>query len=157
MLSLLSTLPALEQVFDDVMRDSFGTFTTAGTFTPTVDVQTDDDRMLFMLDVPGCKPDDLTVEIEGTALRVRGERKFEGGAKGHAVFGRRYGAFDWSWSLPDGLDTENMKASLDSGVLQVEIPKHPKAKPRRIPIASGAANGDAKQITESSQDTVKEG
>ena len=157
MLSLFSTLPALDQVFDDVMRESFGTFTGVGAFNPSVDVQTDDDRMLFVLDVPGCRSGDLSVELVGNELHVRGERKFEGKEKAKAVYGRRYGTFAWSWSLPDGLDTENMTASLDSGVLRIDIPKHPKAKPRSIPIASGAAMGEAKQISESSESTKKEG
>lgn len=161
MLTLFSTLPTLDRVFDDVMRDTLGRFTSVSAFSPSVDVRTDDDRMMFYLDVPGVKPDDLSVEVEGRFLKVSGERKFEGDDKGQSIYGRSYGSFNWSWTLPDGMDTENLKASLDSGVLTIEIPKHPKAKPRKIQIlASGQQAskqlGDGSQNVESSSEK-KEG
>jgi HSP20 family protein len=150
MLSLFSTLPTLDRVFDDVMRESFGTFTSVAAFSPSVDVRTDEDRMAFYLDVPGVKQEDLSVEVEGRVLKVHGERKFEGDDKGQTVYGRSYGSFDWSWALPEGMDVENLKASLDSGVLTIDIPKHPKAKPRKIPIlASGQQQH--KQLSEKNE------
>ena len=56
---------------------------------------------------------------------------------------RSYGAFERSFELPDYLDTENLTADLADGVLTVTIPKHPRARPRRIQIGGGS---DAKQL-----------
>jgi HSP20 family protein len=154
MLSLFSTLPTLDRVFDDVMRDTFGSFTSVSAFSPSVDIRTDDDRMMFYLDVPGVRSDDLSVEIEGRYLRVRGERKFEADEKGHTIYGRSYGSFDWSWTLPDGMDTENLKTFLDSGVLTIEVPKHPKAKPRRVQILTSGQH-PSKQLGDGSVQNVE--
>lgn len=133
MLSLFSTLPTLDRVFDDVMRESFAF---AGGPTPSVEVRTEDSRVVLELDVPGVKPDDLSVEVEGKLLYVSGKRNGM--------------SFERAWTLPEGLDTENLKASLDYGVLTIEIPKHPKAMPRKVSILTASERGSTapKQLVE---------
>jgi hypothetical protein len=47
-------------------------------------------------------------------------------------------SFTRSFSLPDGLDEQNLTAELADGVLTIAVPKQPKAKPRRIEIRGGS-------------------
>ena len=61
------------------------------------------------------------------------------------MLGRAYGAFSKSFTLPDALDEENLSATLADGVLSIRIPKHAKAKPRRIQIGGGS---ETKQLGE---------
>jgi HSP20 family protein len=63
------------------------------------------------------------------------------------MLGRPYGAFKRTLNLPEHLDEEKLEAQLADGVLTIRIPKHPKAKPRKIQIGSGGSSGP-KQLNE---------
>jgi HSP20 family protein len=70
-------------------------------------------------------------------LNIKGTRRFEQTRDNEQVMlGRSYGAFSRAYTLPDGLDEEALSADLVDGVLTIRIPKHPKAKPRRITIGT---------------------
>lgn len=144
MLTLFNTLPVLDRVFDDVMRDSFRGFASPQIFGNGLEVHATNDKLALELDLPGVKAQDISVEVEGDVLRIRGERKGR-----QADAGKRSGVFSWAYQLPDGYDTDALQASLNDGVLTVEIPRHPKAMARKIPILTN--NTDAKQLGSSSE------
>lgn len=147
MLTLFNTLPVLDRVFDDVMRDSFRGFASPEVFGHGLDVRTTNDKLTLDIDLPGVKPEDVAVEIEGDVLRIRGERKARAGDEG-----KRSGTFAWAYKLPNGYDTEGLRASLADGVLSIELPRHPKAMARKIPILGQSA--EPKQLG-SSDGTTK--
>lgn len=140
MLNLWSGLPMLDRVFDDVMRSTFGASTAVGGFAPSVDAREEDGRVVFEVDVPGVKAEDLAIDVQQGRLSIRGERKFEGGGgEGRAILERRYGSFVWSTVLREGLDLDHVEANLEGGVLRIAIAKLPQAMPRRIQVTTGAA------------------
>jgi HSP20 family protein len=47
---------------------------------------------------------------------------------------RRLGRFHRRFILPDTADGENVKASGKNGVLEIVLPKQPKAQPRRVTV-----------------------
>jgi len=53
------------------------------------------------------------------------------------MLGRAYGTFTRSFTLPDSVDDNALVASLADGVLTVRVPKHAKARPRKIEIKGG--------------------
>lgn len=130
---------ALDRMFDDVMGASFGTATNPRTFVPEYDVRVRETEVVIAFDVPGLKREDLEMTVEDRVLTIRGVRKFEGEQTDQVVLGRAYGEFTRSFTLPQTLDDENVTASLEDGVLTVRIPKHPKAKPRKILIGETSA------------------
>ena len=136
---------ALDRMLDDVMGSAFGAAVNARTFSPTIDVYANDDEVVFLCDVPGISENELDVTLENHVLTIEGERRFERGRDDQVVLGRPYGAFRRSFSLPDSLDEANLSADLANGVLTIRIPKHPKAKPRKIPITGTA---EVKQLTD---------
>jgi HSP20 family protein len=142
MLSTFGSFSALDRLLDDVMRDvtgtAFGTSRTAA-FTPACDVRANDNEIVFCLDVPGIKRDDLDIVLEGGVLTVKGQRRYAGDASDKVWLGRSYGAFSRSFTLPEHLDTDKLYAELADGVLMVKIPRHERAKPRRIEIGGGNA------------------
>ena len=147
MLTLWNTLPALDRVFDDVMRDSFRGFASPQIFGNGLEVHATNDKLALELDLPGVKAQDISVEIEGDALRIRGERKGR-----HDETGKRSGVFSWAYQLPNGYDTDAMQASLEDGILTVEIPRHPKAMARKVPILTNTAEAkEAKQLGSSNE------
>src|SRR5262245_34146491 len=135
MLTAWDPVRLLDRMVDDVMNGSFGTATSAKNFVPQVDVRSNEERVLFYFDVPGVKKEDIEITLERGVLTVKGARKFEAGHdKEQLLLGRSYGTFRRSFSLPDQLDEEKLSAKLTDGVLAIEIPRQPKAKPRRIEI-----------------------
>lgn len=105
--------------------------------TPRVDVINRDEEVLVRAELPGVKREDLTVELTGDVLTIRGEqhheeRKEEGDVV-RAEIAR--GAFSRTMTMPGGLDGEHVKAEFKDGVLEVHLPKLEKTERRRIEIA----------------------
>jgi HSP20 family protein len=122
---------------------------TAAAYAPAVDVYENNEKVVLKLDIPGIKEEDLDIRVENQTLTVRGERKFESEEKEenfHRIE-RRYGSFLRSFSLPTTVDTENVEASYNAGVLKLELKKKASAQPRQIKVGSGVGNnGDAKTV-----------
>jgi HSP20 family protein len=105
-------------------------------FTPAVDVYEDEKKVVLKLDVPGIEEKDLDVNVEKNVLTIKGERKFAGEEKEenfHRIE-RRYGSFYRAFTLPTTVDTENVDASYNAGVLKLELTKKPEAQPRQIKV-----------------------
>jgi len=135
-----------DQVMDDVMGRPIGGSLVAPTFEPHVDVRANDGELVLTLDVPGVKQSELEIKLENGVLTISGERKYSGNSDEKAWLGRRYGAFSSSFALPDYVDADHATAQLSDGVLTVRVPKHERAKPRKIAITAGAADSETKQL-----------
>ena len=112
----------------------------AGNFIPAVDVYEDPGKLVLKFEVPGIKPEDLDIRVEGRTLTVRGERKFESDQKEenfHRIE-RRFGSFVRSFTLPSTVDTENVQAESEHGVLQLTLTKKAEAKPKQIQVKATA-------------------
>ena len=145
MLPAWNAVATLDRMLDDVMGSAFGTAVNTRTFEPAIDVRTSDSEVVVLCDVPGVKQEDLDVTLENHVLTIKGARKFDSNENEQVMLGRAYGAFSKSFTLPDALDEENLSATLADGVLSIRIPKHAKAKPRRIQIGGGS---ETKQLGE---------
>ncbi len=107
-----------------------------GTWLPPVDIAEDKDRIVLTAELPGFKEDQIEIQMEGGVLTLRGERKFEDEKEGrnfHRVE-RSYGQFVRSFTLPNNVDREKIKATFHNGLLEIALPKREEAKPRQIPI-----------------------
>jgi HSP20 family protein len=133
----LSTLQnRVNGLFQDYGRGSQDELTTTGSFVPAVDVYEDEHNIILKLEVPGVSQEDVDVRLENNTLTVRGERKFEKEEKEenfHRIE-RRYGSFARSFALPNTIDTENVHASYENGVLKIELSKRAEAKPKQIKV-----------------------
>jgi HSP20 family protein len=114
---------------------------TTGAFVPPVDVYEDEHSIQLKLEVPGIAEKDLDIRVENNTLTVSGERKFEKDEKEenfHRVE-RRYGSFSRSFSLPNTVNTEDVKADYEQGVLKIRLAKRQEAKPKQIKVNIGTA------------------
>ena len=95
------------------------------------------DRYVVRADLPGFKKEDIGISIEGSRLTLTAERKEEVNEdkKDYIRRGRRYGAYSRSFDI-EGIDAEKISASYRDGVLELDLPKLPEAKPetRRIEV-----------------------
>lgn len=109
-------------------------------WSPAVDVREYADRFQLLLDVPGVEPKDVEITLDSGVLTVSGSRLEEnlGGPTTSEAqqqrLERRMGRFHRRFILPDTADAENVNASGRNGVLEILIPKQPKAQPRRITV-----------------------
>jgi HSP20 family molecular chaperone IbpA len=101
---------------------------------PPVDVYENRDAVILAVDVPGVVRDNLTIEIEGDELLLtarQGELP-----KGEALhLGFAPVEFRRAFRVPRGLDSSNVSAALDNGVLRITLPKSDAIRPRRIAVA----------------------
>src|SRR5256885_6374475 len=134
--NLNNTLNRLFQSNLDVNRGS-DELMTSGTFVPAVDIYENEHNITLKLEVPGVNQNDIDIRLENNTLTVRGERKFESEEKEenfHRIE-RRYGSFSRSFTLPNSVDPENVKADYKDGVLNIELAKRAEAKPKQIKVS----------------------
>ena len=137
----------LHQTLDQVFNNHFNNDTLSSpeassspsvTWVPRVDIHEEKDRFVVLADVPGVDPKDIDITAENGVLTVRGERRAEKREteNGYERVERVSGAFLRRFTLPEGANTESIKAKQTNGVLEVTIPKTPAVQPRRISIDS---------------------
>ena len=106
---------------------------------PTVDISETDGEYQIKAEIPDVRKEDVKVSLEDGVLTIQGERKQEKEEKGkkyHRIE-RSYGSFVRSFSLPDVIDEEKVKAEFKDGVLNLHLPKSEKAKPKAIEVKVG--------------------
>jgi HSP20 family protein len=109
---------------------------TSPTFLPPVDISEDDHNITLKAEIPGVKVEDVGITLENNVLTITGERKFkeeENNENFHRVE-RRYGKFTRSFTLPAGVNSEEVKATFEDGVLNITLPKREEFKPKQITI-----------------------
>ncbi|KAF8334090.1 HSP20-like chaperone [Cantharellus anzutake] len=119
-------------------------------FRPKLDLRENPDNTLTaILEVPGLKREDVNIELHGDRLTISGERKHEketrpaeegetGERRGHSwvLRERYYGKFSRDIGVPEGTTPEDIKASVQDGILTVSFPKQkPQAEPKKITIS----------------------
>lgn len=110
----------------------------ASTFMPSFEVKETKDGYVFKADVPGIAEKDLAVSLTGNRLTISGKRDEEKKEEKdtYYTYERSYGSFTRSFTLPDGIAADSMKANLDSGVLTIDVKKVPEAQPKQIPVTA---------------------
>lgn len=130
----------MNRVFADVFTNpQRGDEALSGSWAPPVDIAETPERLVFTVEVPGFKQEDLSLNVEAGVLTLRGERKFEKKTenKNFHRIERSYGQFVRSFSLPVNVDASKIEANLEGGVLTVELAKREESKPKAIPISIG--------------------
>jgi len=137
-----STLTRFRQEFDDLFNRclvnpfNLGSLAQFGAWGPSLDLVESDNELTVTAELPGVNPKEIEVNVTGNTLTIRGEKKQEREEKGkdfHRVE-RHYGSFHRSVELPVAVDADQVKAEYKDGVLTLRLPKHPEAKPKKIPV-----------------------
>lgn len=115
-------------------------------FNPAVDIHETDDGFEMSVELAGMKPEDINVEVHDGMLRVSGERHSEREeTQGkYSRVERTYGSFSRQMALPDGVDDSMVSASMDNGVLKLNIvtptPEEKDTAPKKIAISSSSSS-----------------
>src|SRR5260370_22909398 len=120
--------PLQEQVIrlfeDNATRDRSGHADLA-TWAPPVDIYETENELVLKTDLPDFEEKDIDVRVEASLVTIRGERKFEKDVnEDNYIPGERtYGPFTRSFSLPNTLSSETIRADYRNGVLTLHLTK----------------------------------
>ncbi len=112
------------------------------TWAPAVDIYETENELVVKADLPDISEKDLDVRVENNMLTIRGERKFEKKVEeeNYLRVERAYGAFSRSFSLPNTVNNEAIKADYKNGVLTVTLPKRAELKPKQVKVNITSGN-----------------
>jgi HSP20 family protein len=106
------------------------------TLWPRVDVYSTDEEHVVEAALPGVKPDDVKVTLEGEVLTIRASYKHAADRteSGYSLHELHEGEFCRSLSLPGGIRPDRARARFEDGLLKVTVPRAEESKPRRIEV-----------------------
>jgi HSP20 family protein len=106
---------------------------------PAIDSFIDNDRFILRADLPGVDPKDVEVSVEGNVLTIRGCRvgAAEDAQRDFVHREIKYGSFERTISIPNGVKKEEISAAYRNGVLELTIPLDRAAEVRRVPVLKG--------------------
>ena len=102
-----------------------------------VDVREKDDTFTIIAMLPSLKPEDVDIQIINETVTLKGEFKTEIDEDATYIMHEQpTGKFCRTITLSDMVDSSKAQASMENGVLKIEIPKSEEAKPKTIKIAN---------------------
>ena len=137
------------RLFEDLRRDMdrmMEEFLPAGDgghqrdwFVPQVNIAQTDKEYEITLDLPGVKPEDVSVELKDDELTITGERKVESQHEGKSFQCTecQYGAFRRVIALDKAIKADQIHAEYKDGVLKLTVPKDESVQPKRIEVTHG--------------------
>ena len=99
-----------------------------------VDAYVTDDAIILLADVPGLKPEDLDVTLEGDTLSIRGELKPAADERKYLLRERAFGRFERVLTVNTPIDANKVEAHFENGVVQITLPKAEAVKPKQIQV-----------------------
>ena len=105
-------------------------------WAPPVDILEENDAIRITAELPGVKPEDVKISLEGNVLSIQGTKQQVSEERTERVhrYERTYGSFARTFTLPATVDREQIKAGYENGVLTITLPKAEQAKPRQIAV-----------------------
>ena len=122
------------RLFDAVAGDASGDVG-AGVFPP-MNITQDDDNFYLRAEVPGTKPNELSISAVRNRVSIAGKREIqrEHDRASYHRKERAEGAFDRTVTLPTEVDAGRVDASYADGILTLTLPKAEETKPRQITV-----------------------
>ena len=134
-------LTSLQDQVNRLFQDNFFARDRSGhadlaTWAPAVDIYETENELVVKADLPDLQEKDIDVRVENNTLTIRGERKFEKDVNedNYLRVERSYGTFTRSFSLPNTVSSEGIRADYRNGVLTLRMAKREESKPKQIKI-----------------------
>lgn len=127
---------AFLDVFDETLPSFFRDSEASTAWTPAVDIVERDQEVVVRAELPGVDKKGIGVEIKDNILTLKGEKREENETKedNYHRMERRFGSFQRSFTLPESLDRNGIRAEHKNGVLEIHIPKREEVQAKKIPI-----------------------
>src|SRR5271169_3849146 len=130
----------VNRLFEDTFNHGRSSQTDLAAWAPAVDIYETENELVVKADLPDLQEKDIDIRVENNTLTIRGERKFEKDVNedNYLRIERAYGAFTRSFSLPNTVNSENIRAEYRNGVLTLHMAKREESKPKQIKISVSA-------------------
>jgi len=101
-----------------------------------IDAYSTDNEIIVKAAVPGVKPEDVEITVEGDTLNIKGQTEVETKEENTNYFfaERHHGEFSRALQLNVPVDMDAIKASFDNGILTVVLPKAEEVRPKIIKV-----------------------
>lgn len=115
----------IDKIFEDTLRIADKIYITSeGTWSPPVDLYETESEFIVKAEVPEIRQEDIFIKLDSNLLTIEGERRFRREKiEGYHRIERPYGRFKRSFILPESVDSDSVRASLQNGVLKIMLPK----------------------------------
>jgi HSP20 family protein len=130
-------MPGLfDRFFENDLFDwSYRNYSNTNTTLPAVNIKEDQDGFEVEMSAPGFNKGDFKIELNNGLLSISSEKKVENETKEGQRFTRKeysYQSFNRSFTLPEIVEGDKIKAKYQNGILSVSIPKKEEAKPKPV-------------------------
>ncbi len=127
----------LDRLFDDALRS--WPLGAREELYPTIDIYENEEKYEAHVDLPGIDPEDVEINVTGNQVTIRGEmQKEDEKTEGNVYWKERYsGQFARGFELPVALQSENVEAVYEDGVLKIDLPKAEEKRPKAIKVKRG--------------------
>ncbi len=104
-------------------------------FTPLVDIFETEQALVLLADMPGVRPEDLSIDLRDDTLTLTGDvQPFEGADEKDLLIEYEVGKYHRQFALSEIINQEKIDAQMQNGVLCLTLPKVEKAAPRKITV-----------------------
>lgn len=127
----------LRQAMDRLFEDSFVRAPRGldgGTYYLPLDIYTTKDSVIIRASVPGVKPEEVEITVEGSTVTIRGETKVPPEEGTFLLQEQRYGPFTRAIDLAIPVQPDKAEAKFENGVLTLTVPKAEEIKPKVIKV-----------------------
>ncbi len=121
--------PMLSDIFEDFERRLYTPFKHDG-FIPAANITENEKSFDIEIAAPGLKKEDFKINLENNVLTVSTEKEAEKKeeTKNYTRKEFVYGSFCRSFTMPKTVETDQIKASYENGILKLELPKKEETK-----------------------------
>ena len=94
------------------------------------------ERYVVTAELAGFKPEEVKIALTGNEIKIEGKHEEKGEEAGKTY--ERFGTFARTFTLPENVIAEGVKAEMANGLLKLVLPKKEIAKPKEVPVAVAA-------------------
>lgn len=106
--------------------------------SPAVDILEDFDQITVVANIPGVLREDVDVTFDKGVLKIRGRVRTADHDGEYLLREVTTGGYERKFRISEMIDADGIHAEYDNGVLMLRLPKSDGARPRSIPVVSGA-------------------
>jgi len=112
----------IQRYFDDFSSHGFNI---TDSFSPRIDISEEKSHINVAAEIPGVKKENIKITLQDNILTIEGEKKKESEQKDKNFYRseRVFGTFKRSFTLPSEVDSENVEAKFENGILNVTLKK----------------------------------
>lgn len=135
LMDLISIHDRVNRLFDDTLVTEMSGGSAGRTWSPAVDIYETEDEFVVKAELPEVRQADIDIRIVDNTIIIEGEREpHRAITEGYHRIERAYGKFQRSFLLPGSVDRDNIKATLNDGILCIALPKKGEIAPRQVEI-----------------------